>query len=92
MAFEDGGTGGDISFPDLVNVLTGGVTSQFFTFGSITANTFDKDGNLVYYDNTGNDKGWKNALESLILVANSVIDESSGTTSSELQLIGMRTW
>jgi hypothetical protein len=46
----------------------------------------------VYYDNTGNDKGWKNALESLILVANSVIDESSGTTSSELQLIGMRTW
>ncbi|MEA2066163.1 MAG: hypothetical protein U9O65_03575 [Thermotogota bacterium] len=92
MAFEDGGTGGDISFPDLTDVITGGVTSQFFTFGSLTANTFDADGNLIYYDNTGNDKGWKNALESLILVANNLVDDSSATTSSELQLIGMRTW
>ncbi|MGC9384927.1 MAG: hypothetical protein ACP5D6_10040 [Kosmotogaceae bacterium] len=92
MAFEEGGTGGDISFPDLVDVInSGGVTSQFFTFGSITANTFDADGNLVYYDNTGNDKGYKNALESLILVANSLVDDTA-TTSSELQLIGMRTW
>jgi hypothetical protein len=95
MTFEDNGTGGDVSFPDLVeaiNNLGGGVTSQFFVFGSITANTFDEDGNLLYYDDKGNDKGWKNALQSLILVANSLVDDSSATTSSELQLIGMRTW
>jgi hypothetical protein len=95
MTFEDNGTGGDVSFPDLVeaiNNLGGGVTSQFFVFGSITANTFDADGKLVYYDDTGNDKGRKNALNSLILAANSLGDDSSGTTSSELKLIGMRTW
>ncbi|MFO7881161.1 MAG: hypothetical protein R6U52_01320 [Kosmotogaceae bacterium] len=80
MAFKENGVGGDISYPDLKEVIHGNQTSQYFVFGSITANTFDSDGDASGY------------LSSLILVANSQSENGSGSTTSELQLIGMRTW
>lgn len=95
MAFEDGGTGGDISFPDLVsavNDLGRGVTSQFFVFGSLTANTFDEGNNLVYEDQVKNKTVELNAIDSITLIANSLENNLSGSNSGELQLLGMRTW
>ncbi len=86
MAFKDDinddgtETGGNISFPDLDDVIRGNNVSQFFTFGSVTANTFDFDGDA------------KDLLNSLILVSNNKESNSSATTATELQLVGMRTW
>jgi hypothetical protein len=81
MAFEEDGIGGDITFVGLENIHTQGLkhVSQFFVFGSLTANTFDDSGITSDY------------LESLILVANNLSDNTSGL-SGELQLMGMRTW
>ena len=82
MAFEEGGSGGNIGFPDFASSVHGsGHTPQFFALGSITASTFDADGNL------GDD------LSSLVIAAVNLNGGTSPQPGGYVQkLLGMRVW
>ncbi len=80
FSWNDKGKGGDVLFSGLENLDHGnGHTPQLFLFGSLTAYSFDPDGDA---DN----------LDSFVAVADSSDSSSLGTGNGRLTLIGIQTW
>ncbi|HQN28255.1 MAG TPA: hypothetical protein PLT43_06835 [Mesotoga sp.] len=80
FVWKDSGSGGDVQFPDIQNLITGnGHTPQLFILGSITAYTFDEQGQAT-------------GLDSFVAVADAYVEDLVSSGLGSLGLVGIQTW